>query len=206
MTTPEQPAPKPDRQTGQPRPPQAPVDPGWTPVGRATDLGPEEPPLGHGPALEWFAETRSTMWGAAVFALAVFLVFSTWKWGGFGWAKVWWLWPIVLGCASLFLIGRANSRLTAGADWLIVHGVCVNTYRLREIRVTGGVGTYHLELTDTSGRKIDIQVPYLQRNRELWDLVYNGILHSIVHHGADVNRRAMARLQLQAVIRKPPVR
>ena len=95
--------------------------------------------------------------------------------------------------------------MTAGADWLLMHGVCLNTYRLREIRVTTGVGTYHLVLIDTEGETIDTQVHYLQKNRRLWDLVYNGILHSIVYNSADVNRRAVEHLQLQAVIRKPPI-
>jgi hypothetical protein len=175
------------------------------PYGKAKDLGPENPPPDNGPALEWFADAKSTMWGSAVFALIILLAFLTLRWGGLGWMQIWWLWLIVLAGASLFLLRRKNLRMTAGADWLLMHGVCLNTYRLREIRVTTGVGTYHLVLIDTEGETIDTQVHYLQKNRKLWDLVYNGILHSIVYNSADVNRRAVEHLQLQAVIRKPPI-
>jgi hypothetical protein len=200
-----QPAPKPDRMSGEPRPPQAPVESSWMPYDKAKDLGPENPPPDNGPALEWFADAKSTMWGSAVFALVILLAFLTLRWGGLGWMQVWWLWLIVLAGASLFLFMRKSLRMTAGADWLLMHGVCLNTYRLRKIRVTTGVGTYHLVLIDTEGETIDTQVHYLQKNRKLWDLVYNGILHSIVYNGADVNRRAVEHLQLQAVIRKPPI-
>lgn len=181
------------------------MEPDWRPYDKAKDLGPEDPPPGHGPALEWFADAKSTMWGAAAVGLAIFAAFATWRWGGFGWMEVWYMWVVLLACTSLFLLGRKSTRMTVGADWLIVHKMCVDTYRLRSIRVTTGVNTHNLELTDGKGNKIDTQVYYLQKNRKLWDLVYNGILHSIVHHGADVNRRAVEHLQLQAVIRKPPI-
>lgn len=94
--------------------------------------------------------------------------------------------------------------MSAGADWLRLGDRWVDTYRLRTIKVTTGVGTYHLELTDSAGNKLDTQVYYLQKNRALWDLVYNGILHSITYNHADVNRRAVNHLHLQAVIRNPP--
>lgn len=205
MSAPTRPAPKPDRMTGEPRPPRAPVEPSWRPFDKATDLGPQEPPPNKGPALEWFADARSTMWGTAGLMFVVGVAFLTLRDWGFGWMRVWWLWLILLGGCSLFLLGRKKLWMTAGADWLRVGDRWVDTYRLRMIKVTTGVGTYHLELTDTTGDKLDTQVYYLQKNRALWDLVYNGILHSITYNNADVNRRAVNHLQLQGAIRKPPV-
>jgi len=36
----------------------------------------------------------------------------------------------------------------------------------------------------------------IQQNPELWNLVYNGIRHSVHRGGAETNRRALDRLQL----------
>jgi hypothetical protein len=199
------PAPKPSRDTGEPRPPQAPVEPDWRPFDKATDLGPQEPPPGKGPALEWFADAKSTLWGAAVFTFLLVSVLLTVRAGGFGWMRTWWLWLILVGCCSLFLLARKKLRTTAGSDWLRMDQQWVDTYRLRSIRVTRGARTHHLELVDQAGNKLHTQVYYLQKNRRLWDLVFNGILHSIVHSGADVNRRAVDHLHLKAAIRKTPL-
>lgn len=54
------------------------------PYDKAKDLGPENPPPDNGPALEWFADAKSTMWGSAVFALILLLAFLTLRWGGLG--------------------------------------------------------------------------------------------------------------------------
>ncbi|MPY79722.1 MAG: hypothetical protein GEV04_14865 [Actinophytocola sp.] len=206
MSAPTQPAPKPDSVTGQPRPPQAPVEASWKPYDKATDIDPDDPPPGKGPALEWFADAKRTMWGAAGFLFLLGVIFLSVKDGGIDWMGVWWLWLILVVFTSPLLLVRRGTRMTVGADWLRLAGdQWVDTYRLSTIRVTTGFGTYHLELTDAAGNKADTQVWYLQKNRKLWDLLYNGILHSIVHHGADVNRRAVEHLHLQAVIRKPPI-
>lgn len=139
-----------------------------------------------------------------MFALGA--VLASVRYGGFGWMSIWWLWLVLAGASSLFLIGRRAMRMTAGADWLSVGDKqWVDTYRLRTIRVTERTNTHNIELTDADGREADTQVWYLQKNRGLWDLVYNGMLHSIVYHGADVNRFAVEHLQLKAVIQKPPI-
>lgn len=206
MTAPTHPAPKPDAVSGEPRPPQAPVEASWKPYDKATDMEPGMSPPGKGPALEWFADAKSTTWGAAAFSFVIFAAVASWRYGGFGWATVWYVWVVLLACSSLFLLGRKQMRMTAGADWLSIGDKqWVDTYRLRTIRVAPRINTSVLELTDAAGNKADTQVWYLQKNRKLWDLVYNGILHSIAHHGADVNRRAVEHLHLQAVIRKPPI-
>lgn len=206
MTLPRNPAPRPDPQTGEPRPPQAPVEPDWKPYDKANDLVPGEPPAGKGPALEWFADTRGLLWGAAGFSFILLAAIATWKWGGLGWMKIWYVWLTIIACSGLFLLGRKNMKMTAGADWFSVAGSWIDTYQLRNIKITESTSLgVNIVLIDQAEHKIDTKLYYLQKNRKLWDLVYNGILHSIMYNGAAVNRRAADHLELGAVMLHRPI-
>jgi hypothetical protein len=43
---------------------------------------------------------------------------------------------------------------------------------------------------------VSIKIINIQDNPDLWNLVYNGILHSVHHGGATANERARQRLHL----------
>lgn len=84
-------APKPDVNTGEPRPPQAPVITTWENEGRTDRASAKFPPApeGEGPVLEWYQQTEFGLFkgGCALsFLLVVFLCILD---GGFSWMSTW---------------------------------------------------------------------------------------------------------------------
>ncbi len=53
-----------------------------------------------------------------------------------------------------------------------------------------------LVLKDRHGRRFQCQLSTLQANPKLWDLVYNGMLHSACHRRVQSNARAREHLPL----------
>ncbi|GAA2339774.1 hypothetical protein GCM10009854_15230 [Saccharopolyspora halophila] len=93
-----------------------------------------------------------------------------------------------------------GTRLSAGADWpCLGKKSFIKTYELTEVNATTGGAVRYLELEDARGNKLSVQLGDLQLNRELWDLVYNGILHSVYVRRAETNQMArdFLRLNLQ---------
>jgi len=86
--------------------------------------------------------------------------------------------------------------MSAGADWYKYGRRYVKTYELTSVKVKGTPGSWALDLRDAEGRKVWTQLWRIQQNPRLWDLVYNGIRHSVCN-GAETNRRALDRLQLR---------
>lgn len=114
---------------------------------------------------------------------------------------VWWLWLIaVVGSLVMFLAVRGK-RLTAGADWFDENGAWIKTYELTSVRIIGAWGGDLLELKDEADRKVSVKLPHLLENRALWDLVYNGILHSACSGRATVTQLARERLRLPPGVR-----
>lgn len=54
----------------------------------------------------------------------------------------------------------------------------------------------HLDLKDSGNRSLQVRVDELQEDRDLWDLVYNGLLHSTVVNGAKINHAVHSRLKV----------
>lgn len=192
--------PKPDPQTGEPRPPRAPLEPGWKMPGDKHKNGLSkvpQPPEGEGPLLEWFYPTRGTGLIMGTIMSVIMIGFFTLKDFGFSWMTTWWLWLFVLPWPLLILLLTRNNRLSAGADWLGYdkHGL-IKTYELTKVEVTVGGFARYLVLEDRNGNAMRAQFGDLQQNRELWDLVYNGILHSVHAHGAQTNKMARDYLRL----------
>lgn len=198
MTTPE-PAALPDPNTGEPRPPRAPVESNWRSYDRAKDLKPDLPPEGKGPALEWFADSRQFRWQVSLLAFLVLVIFAVLK-DGTHWMQAWWMWLIIVGFSSLFMLGRKNMKMTAGADWLRVKNVWLDTYRLKKVEVTEDTKPGVRIVLADQRYELDTKILNLQKNRDLWDLVYNGILHS-VQNGAKVNGRAVRHFNLENLAR-----
>lgn len=192
--------PKPDLRTGEPRPPSAPLEKNWTP---AISEDPDkasvpEPPAGQGPVLEWYQGPGSGGTAAAFFMI-LGIVVLTWRFWGFDWVHVWYLWAILLAfSAILYFANRRGERLSAGADWYWYKRSYVKIYELTSVTVRGAAGgaAWALDLEDAGGRKVSTQLQIIQRSPALWDLVYNGILHSVYTGGAKVNKRARDRLHL----------
>lgn len=184
----------PDPQTGEPRPPHAPLEPDWK---RSEDKHRNgasrvaQPPEGEGPILEWFCATTGRGVYFIVLLLVIFIGFLTVRDGGFGWMTHWFLWAIMVPFVAFFWFANRGTRLSAGADWLCYgKKTFIKTYELTKVRATTGGAARYLELEDRRGNKLSAQINDLQLNRELWDLVYNGILHSVYVHEAETNQMA----------------
>ncbi|OLT38781.1 hypothetical protein BJF85_08580 [Saccharomonospora sp. CUA-673] len=146
--------------------------------------------------MEWHYPSRISRVVAgltcSVLVLAVYIVRL-----GFDWIDNVWLWILVVGPPFLFMwIGR-RSKLSAGADWLADSDKrYVKTYRLKRVTVHIDGVAYMVHLVDDEGRGVRPHVSDLQMNHRLWDLVYNGILHSVHVNGAEMNKRAREYLRL----------
>ena len=113
-----------------------------------------------------------------------------------GWMSIWWMWLIPLVIAPLIALAMRSESCSAGADWFAIGKRFVDTYALSSVEVKAPTHYRELELEDSSGRRTSVQLMTVQANRDLWDLVYNGILHSVVHGGADTNALARRALKL----------
>lgn len=197
--TPELP-PKPDPQTGEPRPPRAPLERGWRAPASKHKRGRSkvaEPPEGEGPILEWFYPTRGSNIMIGLLMSLVIVVFLCIRDFGFSWMATWWLWLFVIPWPFFFMLSQRSIRISAGADWLIYNkSGLIKTYELTKVNVKIGGAAHYLDIEDRHGNGISTHVLYFQFNRELWDLVYNGILHSVHEQGAETNQLAKGYLQL----------
>lgn len=189
--------PKPDPYTGNPRPPRAPVD-RTSEDGSSRIKNPSKPnpPHGQSPTLEWHLESsRSAVFngigGFFVVALCTGLLLDPEYW-----YADWWLWVLPLIAGILITLTIGVGHCCAGADWFARGKPWVNTYDLTSIRVTIPQNERHLELEDSTGRKLKLQLATAQESQDLWDLVYNGILHSATNGDAEVNALAGASLRL----------
>ena len=202
--TPEDLPPKPDASTGEPRPPRA---PGFRKEekpqkeldrDRDTRLSRKPtPPDDEGPVLVWYRHSRRnsfTIGSIAFFMIAGGITLLQ----GFDmrWMTAWWMWLIVLVGAALVYASIRAVECSVGAEWLKVGKQWVRLYELTEIKGRSRSAAVHLDLVDSSGRKVMVQSDHLQEDRDMWDLVYNGMAHSVMLGGAEVNGIARSTFQL----------
>lgn len=186
--------PKPDPVSGLPRPPHAPGR-----GGKATRKGSLDrdhaliqapaPPQDQGPVLAWYRGSRSyaVQIGVLGFLVTGFLL-SVRDGFQFHWVKYWWAWLILV--LAGFLIGlaqRKGSECSAGVEWVRGRKAWVRTYELTKVKLSVGVGNFHLSMRDRDGRSMSLAVSALQEDQLVWDLVYNGVLHSVIANGAETN-------------------
>ena len=197
--------PIPDPETGLPRPPRAPAP------GRVSDK-PQKPdhdrvndptraplpPAGQGPVLAWY---RSSLRGALVTGLwgtgLVVLVVSARDRFQFHWVHFWEFWLVFLGIG--FAIGLAQlrgRRCSAGAEWVSGRKSWVRTYQLVKVKNSRSPWGVHVRMWDSGGRDLRISLAALQQDRLLWDLVYNGILHSVIASNAETDGATHLYLRL----------
>ncbi|MCA1676057.1 MAG: hypothetical protein LC799_29080 [Actinobacteria bacterium] len=185
--------PRPDPQTGEPRPPHAPVT--WDGGGDAETNPRRRPkaPPGQGPLLEWYRDSRSYTYRLTAFTLGLMFVIGTVVSGGFSWMMDWVFWPILFFAPLMMLFGRRH-WIAAGAEWFASHTGWVKIYELTKVELAGSGVSPSLYLTDAEGRVAHAELRKMQANTRLWDLVYNGIIHSI--HTRDVKVNTSAQIQV----------
>ncbi|NHD18997.1 hypothetical protein G9447_18660 [Actinopolyspora sp. BKK1] len=197
--------PKPDPHTGEPRPPRAPLEPEWKDAENKRPDGANKAPRapeGESPALEWFCPSRGQSFSIGVTISLVVLAFGVLRDGGLGWMTTWWLWLFVVPWPFVTLLAGRNTRMSAGADWFRYGKKgFIRTYELTSVKVTTEGASRALRLNDAEQRTLSVQLNDIQRNRELWDLVYNGILHSVRGNGAETNKLARTFLDLDNPLR-----
>lgn len=174
----------PDRQTGLPRPPQAPRIYAGTavtvrPLGRPRHALPAQEVWG--PPLEWVTTSRREFCRDVAIALLLAGVVA---------ALIWWGRGLTIGDHPVALAGTVGALtvlcwmwlgtrewLLAGARW-VQHGKSwVSLYELTDVTADGVTG---ISLVDAAGRCIHrLDLTLAQRNQRLWDLVYNGIVAGI---------------------------
>lgn len=112
------------------------------------------------------------------------------------WLHFWWVWVAVGAAAVLAYFITKVENAAAGAEWVMENKTWVRTYELTKIKAYTYSNSLNLHLTDTGGRKLEINISRLQDDRRIWDLTYNGILHSVVNNRADTNQLARSALKL----------
>lgn len=213
--------PRPDALTGEPFPPHAPgyrgndrVAPEHDP-NRNTRLSYKpDPPDAMGPVIAWH---RDSTWGNIKGFLISFVVFVTataflfflddGSLRGFGY---WQIWALAVVFAFLMYNPRLYETSSAGADWIqwqytrrwYQRQALTNYLKIYELsrieayHAGSGINSWlQLRLADLDGRGMDRTLGDLQRDRRIWDLLYNGILHSVAN-GAQINQAAIGLLKL----------
>ncbi|MQA11085.1 MAG: hypothetical protein GEU98_21515 [Pseudonocardiaceae bacterium] len=196
----ETPSPRPDPATGLPRPPNAPLPDGVVTVPDRTGStsGLPDPPEGMGPVLESFRPSQLVSVFAGLIGAGVVALFLILKDGGFGWASNGVLWAPIVVVAVVLYVSVRRTVITAGADWLMARN-WVRTYELGAIRLDSRPKITRLTLQDTSGRQVRVELADLCGNSKLWDLVYNGIRHSVAGGDVEVNEPARRWLGLPSM-------
>lgn len=157
--------------------------------------------------MEWtYTDVRDKqgLFGVAVVLVMCFLTVRgalTADSTAFGWATHWQIW-LFLAIAGLFMVwlGGKATRLAAGADWFMKDTVLVKTYELTSVRLgkswdKDGEVIFH----DRHGHDVQVDLGTLRVNHNLWDLVYNGIVHSVAA-GASVDAVTIQKLRLHEAL------
>lgn len=200
--------PKPDARTGEPRPAHAPgvlVKAGMRRVERdreRSERAKPSPPPDQGPVLAWY---RSSWWsairlgvGAIIILIIGVALLSLSKGHGLNMLGWWFTWVIILLGALGITASTKKDWCAAGSDWLLHQKAWVRTYELTEIKTRGASNSIYLMLTDSEGRKIDADLSLLQTDRLVWDLLYNGMRHSVAK-GARLKGTARSAIGLQTI-------
>ncbi|ATY17006.1 hypothetical protein CU254_41185 (plasmid) [Amycolatopsis sp. AA4] len=156
--------------------------------------------------LAWHRESRGgkimTVVVGFVMTVALAAGVSLFKGMGLDALTYWQIWVFVAVFTFLTTSPFTHITYAAGADWLVVEfsrwgkkkRAWVDLYALTKIDASYGGTTFHLWLYNKKGG-FSRSTEELQRDRRIWDLVYNGILHSVAN-GAHVTSQAIGILRL----------
>lgn len=192
--------PIPDTFTGEPRPPTAPriaSSASITSPSESHRRHPADPPAEFGPRLEWTHPTKGAVRSAPLVLGLIMAAYLTITQRGVGWIVDPGYWVIFVVVAILMVLSGRRIWIAAGSRWVQSGKLRVDTYELVNIDVSASGPSRVLDIEDASGhRHRSISLRYLQENQALWDLVYNGILHSAMSGKCHVSDRAIKFLQL----------
>ncbi|OLT38782.1 hypothetical protein BJF85_08585 [Saccharomonospora sp. CUA-673] len=147
--------------------------------------------------MEWSAPTKGVRVLAGVVMSVICLVVATFHYGGVGWVATWWMWLLILPWPFLFIFVGREQRVSAGADWVVIStGDYVKMYELVKVTVHIDGMAHTVRMLDSAGRSARVRIGVLEINHRLWDLAYNGILHSVHVNAAETNKRAREYLLL----------
>ena len=190
--------PRPDENTGHPRPPRAPRKfhgKHTTPTGEHPHKTPE-PPDQQGLRLEWYRESPLGAFLSGILAAVIVATVGALI-SGPDLINQWYLWPLPVITGALIYFTSRKGWVAAGARWLQHKSSWVDTYDLVEVAIGANGANQVLKLTDSAGRRIQtLPLRDVQENADLWDLVYNGILHSTVNGKANPPRGTRIILKL----------
>lgn len=210
---------RPDRDTGRPFPPEAPYYigpelPKDEPRGPMNGTPPRQatPPEGMGRALVWRQDggkegVRRYLWSLAVVIVGMTAVILL-QYHSFDWVLSWQIWLIVVVGSYLMSDPLARQTISAGADWVQWkkrpkwyqwrrdRGTFLKIYRLTKIEGYGAGPVLYLRIVDEDGRGIDRTRTELHPDRRIWDLMYNGIQHSVAN-GCEINSLAIQMLHME---------
>ena len=197
--------PRPDPETGEPQPPRAPAfrntRPERTrqrfPNGSFSSAAeePPAPPEGEGPALVWEGSNPREQLKIGAIGFAV-LVLGICALRGFdlGWMTSPPHWLVVLAVASAVGLQARRKPVAAGAEWLRAGRHWVRLHELADIHTTRWKRELHLLLTDRSGHRLSVNAEELRERPPMYDLVYNGMLHSVVTGSAETQANGVLSL------------
>lgn len=175
--------PRPDRETGQPVPPDAPTQTAEGFNEKTPSRVPAAPP-GHGPVLVQYRQKRYLAWLSGLIPVVVLSVAFI-AHSGLSAVTIWPLWILLaIAYAWTVYVARANV-VTAGSDWVRCRKYWVNTYELTKIHARAyGANEPTLTLEDGE-RSVEMPISLIESNRTLWNYVYLGMRHSAAN-GAEV--------------------
>lgn len=196
--------PKPDPETGEPRPPRAPIYRGFDEKSeeqlrreRVTDPAKAPaPPEGQGPLLAWYRASRKEALKTAAWGLLILPVLVTMTRLSLDWAQFWQAWIFVPLTMLAVYSTQRTVVVSAGAEWLKHGKSWVRLYELTDIDAKHRGNDMHVDLTDDAGRTVKCKLIDLQKDQHLWDLVYNGILHSVIAGGATTTGMVHSALEV----------
>lgn len=209
--------PRPDPETGEPFPPHGRAFGGRAVKpeidrDRETRLSHKPtPPEGMGPVFVWYKESKYrkiTIYSCTFAILVVGTTVISFLDGdsGFDWLPYWQIWALIALGSLLPTAPLSYSVYSAGADWfkydVVRFGLArrnrfVRLYELKQIACTWATSGWHLQLMDGK-RGVDLPLMDYQHDRRMWDLIYNGILHSVAA-GAKLDEITIKQLELNQV-------
>lgn len=152
------------------------------------------PPGGQGPLLEWHRDSRRSTYRSGAFAFGFMFLGGTAISGGLSWMTDWVFWLILLLFTLIIFSSCRRQWVAVGADWFSSNTGWVKIYELTKVELAGNGISPRLYLTDTEGRHAHGELREMQANPRLWDLVYNGIIHSVCARDVQLNTAALVQV------------
>jgi hypothetical protein len=110
---------------------------------------------------------------------------------------------MILAIGLLVVYVRSFQRSSSvGSDWVAVGRQWVRVYELSDIRYRVGFHGTRLILKDSGGRKLSATLEELRSERLIWDICFDGMMHSVILGDAHTNRRVHLDLHVPYAIEK----